>query len=57
VAHEFGEFQKNVLSSIRWLIDKEIEWVDARVEGGDRLREEWRRGSTRTPNEATGSGI
>jgi hypothetical protein len=57
VAHEFGELQKNVLGGIRWLIDKEIEWVDARVEGGDRLREEWRRGSTRTPDQTTGSGI
>jgi hypothetical protein len=57
VAHDFGELQKNILGGVRWLIDKEIEWVDARVAGGDRLREEWRKGSTRTPNEATGSGI
>jgi hypothetical protein len=57
VARDFGELQKNILGGIRWLIDKEIEWVDARVEGGDRLREEWRRRSTRTPDEATGSGI
>jgi hypothetical protein len=56
VAHRVGEMKKNILGSIRWLVDKKIEWVDARVAGGDRLREEWRR----KPNETattTGGGI
>jgi hypothetical protein len=41
VAHNLGDFKKSFLSTIRSLIDKDIEWVDARVSGGDRLREEW----------------
>ena len=58
VAHRVGELKKNFWSGVRWLVDKEIEWVDARVKGGDRLREEWRRGATRTePRESEGSGI
>jgi hypothetical protein len=42
LAHNLGELNKSFLSTIRSLIDKDIEWVDARVAGGDRVREEWR---------------
>jgi hypothetical protein len=45
VAHQLGEMKKNLWSGVRWLVDKEIAWIDARVAGGDRLREEWRRGT------------
>jgi hypothetical protein len=41
VAHNLGDLKKSFLKSIRTLIDKDIEWVDARVAGGDRVREEW----------------
>jgi hypothetical protein len=41
VAHNLGDLKKSFLTSIRTLIDKDIEWVEARVEGGDRVREEW----------------
>jgi hypothetical protein len=60
VAHQLGEFKKNLLSGMRRVIEKDIEWIDARVAGGDRLREEWRRGaSSSTSSEGTtaGSGI
>ncbi len=43
IAHQIGELKTNLLGGIRWLIEKEIEWVQERVEGGDRLREEWRK--------------
>jgi hypothetical protein len=56
VAHRVGEMKKNMLGGLRWLIDKKIEWVDARVAGGDRLRQEWRQGSNRTA-ETPGGGI
>ncbi|MFN2393916.1 MAG: hypothetical protein ABR566_18395 [Pyrinomonadaceae bacterium] len=36
-----GDVKKSFLSTIRSLIDKDIEWVESRVEGGDRLRQEW----------------
>jgi hypothetical protein len=55
VAHQLGELKKNFLGGVRWLIEKEIKWVDERVAGGDRLREEWRC-STRA-SEDVGSGI
>lgn len=42
VAHNLGDLKKSFLKTIRTLIDKDIEWVEARVEGGDRVREEWR---------------
>lgn len=41
IAHNLGDLKKSFLSTIRTLIDKDIEWVDARVAGGDRIREEW----------------
>ena len=41
VAHSVGDLKKSFLSTIRSLIDKDIEWVEARVAGGDRLRQEW----------------
>lgn len=55
VAHQLGEMKKNFWSGVRWLVDKEIRWIDARVEGGDRLREEWRQGTR--PTEPSGEGI
>jgi hypothetical protein len=45
VAHRVGEMKKNILGCMRWLVDKKMEWEEARMSGGDRLREEWRRGS------------
>lgn len=41
IAHNLGDLKKSFLSTIRTLIDKDIDWVDARVAGGDRIREEW----------------
>lgn len=58
VAHQLGELKKNFLSGVRWVIDKDIEWIDARIAGGDHLREEWqRRTRSTTEDGAAGSGI
>ena len=46
VAHQLGDLKKSFWSSVQSLIDKEIDWIDARVAGGDRLREEWNRACT-----------
>ena len=43
LAHDLGDLKKTFLTNVRSLIDKDIEWVEARVAGGDRLREEWKR--------------
>jgi hypothetical protein len=60
-AHQLGEMKKNFLGGVRWVIEKDMEWIDARVAGGDRLREEWRRtrsaSQTTAGTDATGSGI
>ncbi|MBC8032006.1 MAG: hypothetical protein H7Z16_18125 [Pyrinomonadaceae bacterium] len=53
VAHNLGDLKKSFLSTIRTLIDKDIEWVDARVAGGDRVREEWQQ---KCRNKAEASG-
>lgn len=56
VAHQVGEMKKNILGGLRWLVDKRMEWIDARVAGGDRLRQEWRRGADKTAP-TSGGGI
>jgi hypothetical protein len=53
IAHGLGGLKKAVLSNVRSLIDWEIEWVDERVEGGDRLREEWQQACKRDGQSAT----
>ena len=58
VAHRLAELKKSFLSGVRCVVDKDIEWIDARVAGGDRLREEWRqRRSRQETSETAGEGI
>jgi hypothetical protein len=55
VAHDVGEINKTFLNCVRSAIDREIEWIDERLAGGDRMREEWRRScKTEEPAEAAG---
>lgn len=51
VAHNLGDLKKSFLTTIRSLIDKDIEWVDARVAGGDRVRAEWEQKCNREKSE------
>jgi hypothetical protein len=55
VAHRLAELKKRFLGGVRYIVDKDIEWIDARVAGGDRLREEWRK--RQETNETAGEGI
>ncbi|HKR01148.1 MAG TPA: hypothetical protein VJT09_10770 [Pyrinomonadaceae bacterium] len=59
VAHRLAELKKSFWGGLRCVVDKELEWIDARVEGGDRLREEWRqrRSSEGTDETQAGEGI
>jgi hypothetical protein len=57
VAHELGDLKKKFLNNVRSLIEKDIEWIDARVEGGDRLREEWKRACNRDRSEQAGNPV
>jgi hypothetical protein len=42
LAHAVGDFKKAVLSQLTTAFQWEMEWIDNRVAGGDKLREEWR---------------
>jgi hypothetical protein len=59
VAHRLAELKKSFFGGVRCLIDKELEWIDERVTGGDRLREEWHRRhhSQQKTKETAGEGI
>ena len=48
LAHALADVKKAVLSSVRSGIDWEIDWINDRVAGGDRLRDEWREQCRRT---------
>ena len=58
VAHRLAELKKTFFGGVRSVVDKELEWIDARVAGGDRLREEWRQRRSRAEtNKTSGEGI
>jgi hypothetical protein len=42
IAHAVADFDKAVLAQIRSFADCTSEWIDERVAGGDKLRDEWR---------------
>ena len=42
IAHALGDVKKAVLGEIRSAVDWEIDWINDRVAGGDKMREEWR---------------
>ena len=43
LAHDLGDLKKKFLTGVRSGIEQEIEWIDERVAGGDRMREGWER--------------
>ena len=58
VAHRLGELEKNFWGGVRWLVDKELAWIDERITGSDRLREDWQQQARRAESEkAAGEGI
>ena len=42
IAHSLADFKKAVLTELTTALQWEMEWIDNRVAGGDKLREEWR---------------
>ncbi|HEY6659994.1 MAG TPA: hypothetical protein VI031_02585 [Pyrinomonadaceae bacterium] len=42
IAHSLASFKKSVLTELTGALQWEMEWIDNRVAGGDKLREEWR---------------
>ena len=61
MAHALGDLKKAVLSQVRCLVDWRIRWNDEVVEGGDRMREEWREKCEReaggTSTDPTSQGV
>jgi hypothetical protein len=51
LAHNLGDLKKSFLGTIRSFIDQDIQWVEERVAGGDRLREEWQEKCNRAKSE------
>jgi hypothetical protein len=41
IAHALADLKKSLLTNIRGVIDWEMGWIDERVAGGDKLRQEW----------------
>jgi hypothetical protein len=56
VAHNLGELEKNFWGGVRWLVDKQLKWIEERLDSSDRLREEWERERAR-PEASGGGGI
>jgi hypothetical protein len=56
VAHRLAGLKKSFLSGVRCVVDKDIEWIDARVAGGDRLRERWRHRHSQAERDETADG-
>lgn len=42
IAHTLADFKKAVLTELTTAFQWQMEWIDNRVAGGDKLREEWR---------------
>jgi len=42
IAHALGDLKKAFLEQVRNVVNLEIDWIDERVAGGDKLRDEWR---------------
>jgi hypothetical protein len=42
VAHTLADFKKALLTELTGALQWEMEWIDNRVAGGDKIREEWR---------------
>jgi hypothetical protein len=42
IAHSLAGLKKAVLTQLTTALQWEMEWIDDRVAGGDKLREEWR---------------
>ena len=56
LAHALGDLKKAVLSEVRSAVDWEMEWIDDRVAGGDKLRDEWKE-KCQTSSSETGTAF
>jgi hypothetical protein len=57
MAHSLADLKKSFWNCVRSAVDKELEWIDHRVAGGDRLREEWREACARERTQSSGGTV
>ena len=57
LAHKLAKAEKNFWGSVRWLVDKELEWIDARMAGSDHLRDEWHKRRAQEQSKNAGDNI
>lgn len=53
VAHAVSDLNKSLLTEVREFVDWKIRWNDERLEGADRMREEWREKCRQNQADAT----
>ena len=53
IAHGLADLKKAILRELTTAFQREMEWIDNRVAGGDRMREEWRARCEKTSADAT----
>ena len=56
IAHKLADFKKAVLTELTTALQWEMEWIDNRVAGGDKLRNKWRERCERQTSADTTSG-
>jgi hypothetical protein len=54
IAHGLADLKKALLKELTTALQWEMEWIDNRVAGGDRMREEWRAKCERSADATTG---
>ena len=52
IAHSLAGLKKSLLTQITTALQWEMEWIDDRVAGGDKLRDKWREKCERTSQAA-----
>jgi hypothetical protein len=58
IAHKLADLKKSLLTELTTALQWEMEWIDNRVAGGDKLREKWReRCERRTSADATSGPV
>ncbi len=54
IAHGLADLKKAILTQLTTAMQWEMEWIDDRVAGGDKLREEWKAKCERSTHTNTG---
>jgi hypothetical protein len=57
IAHKLAELKKAVLTELTGALHWEMEWIDHRVAGGDRLRTEWQEKRRREQTPTSGPTV